>query len=320
LNSPLVSVCVATFNQDRYIEDCLVSVLMQMHDAPLEILIGDDGIAEHTPHIVERLRTLHPGVIRYFRHAVNLGPSANYQFLVHAARGAYIAHLDGDDFWLPGKLRAQLQWFQDHPGSAACYTNAVLVSDDRRVRGSFSSEVQSPVGLEFLLERGNFLNHSSMLYRAEYRGVVLNLAGPFIDYRMHLNFAKIAPLGFLEAAYVAYRLDSEHSMIRKTPGLVQELYFEGMTTVLSDATVSHAVRRRALRFFWGAIVMEALAHGRLVWAKDWFRKISKLYPADAWSVLPPGFLQAFQGLAALALSRTWRRLFHAGNLRVLHER
>lgn len=320
LNLPVVSVCVATYNQDRYIEDCLVSILMQSPDVSLEILVGDDGTSAETPQIVERLAALNPDVFRYFRHEKNLGPSGNYQFLARVARGQYIAHLDGDDFWLPGKLRAQLKWFQDHPASSACYTNALLVSDDRKVRGVFSSEVQSPIGLEYLLERGNFLNHSSMLYRAEYKDRVVDLGGPFIDYRMHLNFARVAPLGFLPAAFVAYRLDSEHSMVRKTPGLVQELYFDGMTSVLSDAAVPIAARRRALRFFWRAIMLECLAHTRVIWAKSWALKIAKLYPADAWSVLPSGLLQAFWDLLLLALSRSWLRLFPAGNLGILHKR
>jgi glycosyltransferase involved in cell wall biosynthesis len=313
-------VCVATYNQDRYIEDCLVSVLTQLPNASLEILVGDDGTSVETPRIVQRLSALHPGVIRYFRHQINLGPSGNYQFLARLALGQFIAHLDGDDFWLPGKLRGQLQWFQQHPGSSACYTNAILVSDDRRICGGFSTEVQSPVGLEYLLERGNFLNHSSMLYRAEFKSVVVDVEGPFIDYRMHLNFAKLAPLGFLPEAFVAYRLDSAHSMIRKTPGLVQDLYFEGMISVLSDGEVSVVARRRALRFFFRAIMLETLANARVKWGKDWAHKIAALYPADAWSVLPLGLFQATVDLVWLACNRILRRLSRTDRLRILHKR
>lgn len=320
MNTPLVSVCVTTYNQDRYIEDCLVSVLMQLQDAALEILVGDDGVGEETPHIVARLMERYPGVIRYFRHENNLGPSGNYQFLVRAARGHYIAHLDGDDFWLPGKIRAQLQWLTDNPDSAACYTNAVVVSDDRKVRGVFSSEVQGPVSLEYLLVEGNFLNHSSMLYRAKYKSLIVDIVGPFIDYRMHLNFAKLAPLGVNSAAYVAYRLDSEHSMIRRTPGLVQNLYFEAMVSVLSDAAVSVFARRCSLRHFWRAIALETLAHGRFAWAGTWARTIAARYPADVWAVLPQGVIQALWDLSALVIQRSIGRLFQSRNLRILHKR
>lgn len=320
MNTPLVSVCVTTYNQDRYIEDCLVSVLMQLQDAALEILVGDDGVGEETPHIIGRLMVRYPGVIRYFRHEKNLGPSANYQFLVRAARGHYIAHLDGDDFWLPGKIRAQLQWMTVNPDSTACYTNAVVVSDDRKVRGVFCSEIEGPVSLEYLLVKGNFLNHSSMLYRAKYKSLILDIAGPFIDYRMHLNFAKLGPLGFNSAAYVAYRLDSEYSMIRKTPGLVQNLYFEAMVSVLSDAAVSVFARRSSLRHFWRAIALETLAHGRFAWAGTWARTVFARYPADAWVVLSKGAVQAACDLFALVIYRFSGWLFQSNNLRILHKR
>lgn len=293
---------------------------MQMPHASIEILIGDDGAGVETPHIIDRLKVLYPGVITYFRHEKNLGPSGNYQFLARMACGQFIAHLDGDDFWMPGKLKAQIRWLSDNPISAACYTNAVVVSDDGKVRGEFSSEIGSSVDLEYLLVKGNFLNHSSMLYRSEYRGVVADITGPFIDYRMHLNFAKVSPLGFIDSAFVVYRLGSEHSMIRKTPGLVQELYFEAMVSVLSNGAVTASTRRRALRHFWRAIILETLVHGRISWATAWARKIGMCYSKDAWAVLSAGFPLACMDLAALVLSRTVSRFFQVGNLRVLHRR
>lgn len=320
LDSPLVSVCVATYNQDRYIQDCLVSVLQQLPDASMEILIGDDGTSPDTPGIVENLMQQYPGVIRYYRHASNLGPSGNYQFLARAARGQYLAHLDGDDFWLPGKIRAQLQWFKDNPQGVACYTNAVMVSDEREVRGVFSSEVPSPVSLEYLLEQGNFLNHSSMLYRAEHKDVIVGVVGSFIDYRMHLNFARLAPLGFIPAAYVVYRLGSEHSMIRTTPGLVQDLYFEAIASVLPDPAVSARARKRALTHFWRAIALQAMVRGRVRWAMSWARKIRTPYPGEARAVLPLGVLLALLDLQALLVSRGLGRMLRPQNLSVLHKR
>jgi len=155
LSSPTVSVCITTYNQDRYIKDCVVSALAQIPDTSIEILIGDDGAGPQTPQIIARLMAFHPGVIRYFKHKKNMGPSANYQFLIREARGLYLAHLDGDDFWLPGKLAAQLAWLQDHPNSVACYANAIMVSDDQQVMGAFSSSISQPVDLAFLLAKGN---------------------------------------------------------------------------------------------------------------------------------------------------------------------
>lgn len=316
----VVSVCITTFNQDRYIKDCVVSVLAQMPDTELEILIGDDGIGPETPHIIARLMERYPKTIRYFKHEKNLGPSANYQFLIREARGRFIAHLDGDDLWLPGKLAAQLVWFDANPQSVACYTNAVVISDSGELKGVFCSTIREPVDLSFLLRKGNFLNHSSMLYRASHKNLIVELKGSFIDYRMHLGFAMRSRLGFINAALVVYRLGSEHSMVRRTPTLVQDLYFEALSAALSDPLVSDTLRKQALRYFWRAIVVEALAKGRISWAMGWAKKVRSMYPRDFLSILIPGIFFAVGTLALLVLRRLVGRSFGSGLLQVLHER
>jgi glycosyltransferase involved in cell wall biosynthesis len=320
LSSPTVSVCIATYNQDRYIKDCVVSALAQIPDTVIEILIGDDGTGPQTPRIVASLMELYPGKIRYFKHEKNLGPSANYQFLIRKARGLYLAHLDGDDFWLPGKLAAQLAWLQSHPHSVACYTNAVMVSDDQQVMGVFSSSISQPVDLAFLLAKGNFLNHSSLLYRASHKDVILGFVGPFIDYRIHLNFARFGELGLMNAAYAVYRLGSEHSMVRTTPTLVQDLYFEAIASALADPAVSSAVRHQALRHFWQAIAVQCLARSRYAWGWAWAKKISAVCPGGSRNVLLPGALLAVTALTALVLRKGMQWITKKKHLKVLHER
>jgi glycosyltransferase involved in cell wall biosynthesis len=320
LSSPTVSVCITTYNQDRYIKDCVVSALAQLPDTSIEILIGDDGTGPQTPQIIERLMALHPGVIQYFKHKKNLGPSANYQFLIREARGHYLAHLDGDDFWLPGKLAAQLAWLQDHPDSVACYTNAIMVSDDQQVMGAFSSSISQPVDLAFLLAKGNFLNHSSLLYRATHKKVILGFDGPFIDYRIHLNFARFGELGLINSAYAVYRLGSEHSMVRTTPTLVQDLYFEAIASVLAEPSVSSTVRHQALRHFWQAIAVQCLAKSRYGWGWTWVRKIWAICPGSRRNVLLPGVLLAVTTLISLMLHRVTQRMSGKNYLKVLHER
>jgi glycosyltransferase involved in cell wall biosynthesis len=320
LTAPLVSVCIATFNQDRYIKDCIVSVLMQAPDVELEILVGDDGTGTQTADIVARLARLHPGKIRYFKHEKNLGPSANYQFLIREARGLFVAHLDGDDFWLPGKLAPQLAWLNENPASLACYTNAVVINDAQEVQGVFSSVIRQPVDLAFLLAKGNFLTHSSMLYRASAKNALLEFEGPFIDYRMHLTFARHAKLGLLDAALVVYRLGSEHSMVRTTPKLVHNLYFDALRSILSDALVSNTLRRQALRHFWKAIAVEALVKRRFGWGLEWARKIGASYPHDFLAIAVWGIALAPVTLTGLLARRLARRMFKLDSLRVLHER
>jgi glycosyltransferase involved in cell wall biosynthesis len=319
-SQPTVSVCIATYNQDRYIKDCLASVLAQLVDVPLEILVGDDGTDPDTPLIVGRLSERHPGVIHYFRHPENLGPAGNYQFLVARARGRYIAHLDGDDFWLPGKLAAQLEWLEAHPESLACYGSAVVVDERGAPAGVFSRPIHRTVDLSFLLAGGNFLNHSSMVYRTSHRHLVLDIPEPFIDYRLHLNFARHGVLGVIDRAMVVYRLGSVSSMIRTMPEKVHAMYFEALVSAMSDPAVSRATRRSALIHFWRTIVLSALLARDFGAMSRWTKKFKSAYPQDHFAVISAGSLWAGWRVVR-AVVRRLMRMADAGNeIKVLYER
>lgn len=297
-----------------------MSVLSQTANVRMEIIIGDDGTCEETPCILERLMLKHPDVIKYFKHKQNIGPSENCKFLIRETQGQYIAHLDGDDFWLPGKIKRQLEWMADNPDSAACYSNAVVINDEGELRGIFGPIIREPVSLDFLLIKGNFLNHSSMLYQAKFKDSVVNLVGSLFDYKLHLNFARIAPVGYINAALTVYRLGSEHSMVRSTPALVQNLYFEAINMALLNYPVSAGVRRRSLTYFWQQIALESIVKGRFKWSIAWAQKIWVLYPRESWRVLPFGILFAIWELLVLVQSRSLGGLFGASHLRVLHKR
>lgn len=317
--APVFSVCIATYNQDEYIESCVRSVLAQLADVSLEVLIGDDGSSPLTPAIVERLSAEFPGVISYFRHPVNLGASANYQFMVARARGAFIAHLDGDDFWLPGKLRAQWQVLREQPDVAACYANALVLDDDMALRMLFTSVDRQRLDLAFMLAQGNFLNHSSMVYRAEHKDVVLGIEGPFVDYRMHLQLARRGNLWMLPGAFVGYRWATPHSMVQRTPGKVQQMYWEAMVSVLGCPEVSDELRCEALAHYWGMAASETLIKGRWAWTQHWAVQMSQLYPVEFKRVYWSGWRFAWVRAWRLVWARVGRRL-GAPLVRVLHPR
>nr|WP_242445557.1 glycosyltransferase [Chromatium okenii] len=154
-----------------------------------------------------------PDTIRYYRHEIRLGPAGNYQFLIERSKGEYIAHLDGDDYWLPGKLKAQSKRLDDEPDCPAIYSNALCINDEGCLLGLFNNLQPDRFDLMGLLKRGNFLNHSSMLYRACYRGELLSWTPDFIDYRIHLYLSRFGNIGYLNAPFVGYRINSSGSMV-----------------------------------------------------------------------------------------------------------
>jgi len=95
-----ISVLIDTYNQERFIKKAINSVLEQ--DFPVaerEIIVVDDGSSDHTPQIVQRFE---PN-LRYIRKE-NGGQASAFNVGIPECQGQIIAFLDGDDYWLPGKL------------------------------------------------------------------------------------------------------------------------------------------------------------------------------------------------------------------------
>lgn len=106
---PPVSVVMPAWNALDFINDAMQSVLSQSY-RDLELIVVDDGSTDGDyaalARMDPRVRVLHVargGVGR----ARNLG--------IRHARGRYIAFLDADDLWVPGKLRAQIDYLEAHP-------------------------------------------------------------------------------------------------------------------------------------------------------------------------------------------------------------
>lgn len=231
MQGPCVSVCIVTYNHERYIRQCIMSVMAQTQDVPLEILVGDDLSSDGTESIVRELADRFPESIRYFRHTTRKGPAGNYQLLIKEARGQYIAHLDGDDFWLPGKLAAQVEFLKTYADCPSVYTNAFCIHDNGTPDGIFNNTQPMRFNINALLHRGNFLNHSSMLYRATLKHELSEMQAPFLDYRIHLRLARHGDIGYLNQALTVYRVSSSSSIILNANDNVRILYWEALCDV-----------------------------------------------------------------------------------------
>lgn len=263
---PSVTVCVTTFEHGAYIRECLESVLAQVFEGTLELLVGDDRSTDGARAIIDGIAMGDPRV-RVFHHEQKLGPTPNLQFLVSQARGAAIAHLDGDDYWLPGKLAAQWELLSGDGDIAACYTNATVVAEDGMVLGRFNEGVGVRVDRPQLLRRGNFLNHSSLLYRSSARDAVLGMPPPFIDYRLHLRLLRHGALGYIDEPLVGYRWRTPGSMIRTFPRAVCDGHLDAFEEARRDGA-EPADLRAAMGHFWGKVLVQSFASLDLNGAKQ----------------------------------------------------
>lgn len=127
-NEIAVSVIVPCYNDENTICQCVESILCQNIQKPVEILIGDDASSDATPEILRKLAEANPQ-IRLFLRSENLGATRNCEMLFRAARGKYLAYLEGDDFWTDNsKLKIQTEFLDAHSEYIACYHRIHLVN------------------------------------------------------------------------------------------------------------------------------------------------------------------------------------------------
>ena len=99
MNDPKVSVCILTYNHEKYIAQAVESALQQRTTFPVEILIGEDCSTDRTRDIVAELGRRHPDRVGLHLAEKNQGGGRNFCNLFAQSRGQYVIILEGDDYW-----------------------------------------------------------------------------------------------------------------------------------------------------------------------------------------------------------------------------
>ena len=101
-DQPLISVVVPVYNTEKYLSDCLDSLLVQT-EQNIEILVVDDGSSDGSPDILLRYSRLYPQ-IRVFTQP-NAGPGVARNTALKNVRGKYVMFCDSDDMFKPTMCR-----------------------------------------------------------------------------------------------------------------------------------------------------------------------------------------------------------------------
>jgi glycosyltransferase involved in cell wall biosynthesis len=119
VEAPLVSVHVVTYNQRDFVDETVGSILAQDYPA-LQVVVSDDGSVDGTAEIVEAYAARYPGKVIAVTGGPNLGISGNSNRCLAQCTGKYVAFVAGDDLMLPGKVSAQVRWFEQDPQRVLC--------------------------------------------------------------------------------------------------------------------------------------------------------------------------------------------------------
>ena len=124
VENPLISICIPTFNQEKYIRETLDSILAQSANVPYEIIIADDCSSDRTASICEEYQRKFADKIKYISNKKNQGLVVNlFDTLLPNVRGKYIALCAGDDVWIdPRKIESQLDILSNNDSVSVVHT------------------------------------------------------------------------------------------------------------------------------------------------------------------------------------------------------
>jgi len=127
----LVSIIMPSFNTSSYIAETIESVQAQSY-MNWELIIVDDCSSDNTDEVVKTF--LSDERIRYLKNEKNSGAAVSRNRALQEAKGRWIAFLDSDDLWMPGKLEKQIQFMEKH-GYHFSYTNYAEIDVEGKRNG-----------------------------------------------------------------------------------------------------------------------------------------------------------------------------------------
>ena len=118
-----VTVCCITYNHEKYIRNCLESLVSQNTDFDYDIIIHDDASTDNTVEIIKEYEEKYPNIksIIQTENKYSKGISPLRDILFPLVKGKYIAMCEGDDFWCDNfKLKKQYEIMEKNSELSWC--------------------------------------------------------------------------------------------------------------------------------------------------------------------------------------------------------
>jgi glycosyltransferase involved in cell wall biosynthesis len=235
-NDILVSVCMITYNHEKFISEAIEGVLMQKTNFLIELIIGEDCSTDNTCKICLEYKEKYPDIIQLQLPETNRGMMRNFIETMQAAQGKYIALCEGDDYWTdPNKLQRQVDFLEENEDFSLCFHEVKILKGSEFVNDYITRKVPDSTDI-YELAQGNYIHTPSVMFRKN-EDVFKILAAlgdlPAGDYVLHMlnaQYGKIKKLPEMMAVYRAgvgiwsskdsqYRISNSLNMLNKLIGL-----------------------------------------------------------------------------------------------------
>lgn len=213
----VLSVCVRTYNQERFVSEALDSVLMQKTSFPVEIVVSDDYSKDGTRNVLLEYQAKYPDRIRLILGDVNVGGPNNLKRVIEASSAKYITCLDGDDYYTDCyKLQKQVDFLEEHLDYVACFHNVMNIYESSGTKSLFLPlDFPSEVNAEDVISKRWFLPIHSVVMRRElisfpqWYSEVMN-----DDYVVNLSVVMHGPYYYMPDVMAVYRHHEANTSIQ----------------------------------------------------------------------------------------------------------
>lgn len=164
-----VSVLVLTYNAAHFIRESIDSILEQKYEN-LQIVVSDDASQDGTQDIIKEYIEKYPEKFTVNLNTKNVGITRNANIALSLCTGVYVAFHAGDDVMLPGKISAQVEYFQKHSDCVLCYHNLEIFDSATGKVISYYNGPKNPPRegtVRELIAHGCFVGGNSVMVRRE---------------------------------------------------------------------------------------------------------------------------------------------------------
>ena len=142
--SPLVSVIALCYNHERFIIECLQSVVNQTYKN-VELIIVDDFSEDKSREKILDFVNLNPS-IHYIFNETNIGNCRSFNQAFEISEGKYIIDLSTDDVLLPNRIEEQVKKFEESEKIGVVCSDANFIDENSNYLGNIRSKLKPPIG------------------------------------------------------------------------------------------------------------------------------------------------------------------------------
>lgn len=317
----MVTVLLPTYNAEKYIAQCIKSILHQTY-RDFELLIIDSASDDNTVKIIKSFED--PRINLHQIERCPLGRSLNYG--LKNAKFDLIARMDADDLMVPERLEVQLAYLKEHPEVDVLSCNSAYFMNDRIIFLLKLPESDENIKRSFMLH--NVINHPGAVFK---RSLIISSGGfseEFIicqDYEIWLRLRNKAKFHNLQEFLIFMQYNPvslSRERITETNREVRELHKREFLNAggFNNSSDNNHVLAGWREYFYGNKVL-----ARKYWRTP-FRSLT-VFPAYCFTYLPEGFNQrikefrlrmrieyllSYYSKDMRSLRRVFRNLIHSG--------